>query len=183
MPSKPDLPRDLRQAARQRVPRGTEPSPALLIAARRNQLTRSNTDPGEAGYKAVNKVETERRTARMGRPGGPLTAREATGHVVDEIRAGSSMGAIVDGEWRTIRQPTGAEKRRIARYDSFVGQLSSGRMSPREFQRKVSGWKPIRGSHFEPNPDVVQARLDARRAAGEPLWEYITGRSVVAKAA
>jgi hypothetical protein len=41
-----------------------------------------------------------------------------------------------------------SEARRLGRYDSLVGQLSTGRLSGREFERRVGSWRPFRGEQL-----------------------------------
>lgn len=71
-----------------------------------------------------------------------------------------------------IEAPTRAERSRLARYDSRIGQLRWGELDPRRFRRIVSSWRPIRGEFFESDPGTVLAILAARAEAGETLFVY-----------
>jgi hypothetical protein len=69
------------------------------------------------------------------------------------------------------------DARRAGRYMALVGQLAEGKISPRAFERRVSGWRPIAGRRFLANPDAVLALLDERRAGEEEVFYYESGRA------
>ena len=159
-----------RSANRSAGPRGRAPSQRLRDAADAGLLTRSNTRAGTAGRRAADAAEYERRIARH--PG--VSARQAAGHIpagAEEKRLSAifrSVGfAVVVGAGR-------ADRRRLARYDSLVGQLRGGSLSGAAFRRRVRGWQPYgaEGLRFEWDPDVVLALLAERDALGEDLFVY-----------
>ena len=79
---------------------------------------------------------------------------ERTGHEPPAIRAGRQMSAFVDdhAEFRVFGDLSRAEARRLGRYDSLVSQLAGGRIGEREFERRTSHWRPIRGERFTSDP-------------------------------
>lgn len=107
------------------------------------------------------------------------TAREAAGHDRPSVRAGRAISAFVDrpDPWSVVERPTPGEARRLARYDSLVGQLAAGRLSPRAFERRVSAWRSIRGERFLSDPDRVLAEIERRRASDEEIFLYRSGRT------
>lgn len=109
--------------------------------------------------------------------GVPLTATQR-GHEPTSVRAGRTMSAMFgDGaDFREVQSPTRGETQRLGRYNSLVGQLAEGRISPAEFRRKVVSWRPVAGQRLASDPDAVLARLDERRAADRELFEYRSGR-------
>jgi hypothetical protein len=76
-----------------------------------------------------------------------------------------------------LQAPSRREASRAARYDAYVGQLAEGRITARAFERKISGWRPIRGERFLSNPDAVLAVLENRRAADQETFVYRSGRA------
>ena len=120
---------------------------------------------------------SSRRRVRHRRPGESI--REAAGHDRPAVRARRSMSAFVDrpDPWMVVEQPTQGEARRLARYDSLVGQLASGRITSATFQRRVSGWRTIRGERFLSDPDRVLAEIELRRASDLELFYYDSGRT------
>jgi hypothetical protein len=72
---------------------------------------------------------------------------------------------------------TRAEARRLARYDSFVGQLARGRATGRDFQRRIAAWRPFRGERFTSDPRAVLAAIDRRRDDELEVFEYRSGRA------
>ncbi len=159
-----------RSASRPGGPRNKPPSPRLVDAARAGVLRRENTAEGSAGRRAVYRAQYEERIAR--RPG--VSARQAAGHIpvgAEETRLSAifrDVGfAVVVGAGR-------ADRRRLARYDSLVGQLRGGSLSGAAFRRRVSGWKPYgaEGLRFEFDPEIVLAILAIREASGEDLFVY-----------
>jgi hypothetical protein len=72
---------------------------------------------------------------------------------------------------------TRTEARRLARYDSFVSQLSRGRISGRDFERRVSSWRPFRGDRLTADPRAVLAALERRRDEELEVFEYRSGRA------
>jgi len=147
-----------------------------MDAAQRGILGRGNTRPGTAGRQAVDRFLYLRRK-RQGRPG--ETAREALGHDRPAVRANRAISVFVDrpDPWMVLAAPTPNETRRAARYDALVGQLASGRLSPAAFNRRISGWRPIRGERFLSDPDRVLAEIERRRASDEELFYYESGRT------
>jgi hypothetical protein len=86
------------------------------------------------------------------------------------------MSTILVGRgFVTVEKPGGADARRIARYDAYIGQLRQGEISERTFERKVRSWRPFHGESFESDPAAVLAILAERAALGLDLFEY-TGR-------
>jgi hypothetical protein len=70
-----------------------------------------------------------------------------------------------------------AEARRLGRYDALVSQLSSGRISSAEFERRARALRPFRGEHFASDPNAVLARLDQLRAGDRETFVYRSGRA------
>lgn len=173
-PSK--LPRSLRRSAdRAAVPRA-HPSQRLLDAAEVGLLTRRNTKPGTAGRQAADRA-TYLSRRRGQRPG--ETVREALGHERPAVRAGAQISVLLDrpDPWTIIEAPTRLEKTRGARYDALVSNLVQGKISSRAFRRRVDSWVPIRGERWLSDSDRVMALLEGRRAAGEDLFIYRSGRA------
>ncbi len=104
---------------------------------------------------------------------------ERTGHEPAGVRAGRQTSAFVGdrAEFVVFRYLSRSEARRLARYDSVVSQLARGRLSDREFERRISGWRPFRGERFASNPQAVLAALDRRRDEELELFEYRSGRA------
>jgi hypothetical protein len=172
----PKLPRSLRRSAdRPAVPRGHPPQ-RLLDAAEVGLLTRRNTKPGTVGYQAANRVTYLNRAARR-HPG--ETVREALGHERPTVRAHAEISVLLDrpDPWTVLEAPTRLEKTRGARYDALVSNLVQGNISPRAFRRRVALWRPIRGERWLSDPNRVMAVLEGRRAAGEDLFIYRSGRA------
>lgn len=172
---KSDLPRSLRRsAARPSIP-GKRPSDRLVDAADAGLLTRRNTSPGTAGRRAVDRAQYLRR--RSARPG--VSAREALGHERAEVREHRAISVLLDRPtpFVVLEAPSRLEAQRAGRYDSLVGQLAAGLVSPQRFRRRVGGWRPIRGENFLSDPDRVLAVLEARRAGEEDLFIYRSGRA------
>ena len=114
-----------------------------------------------------------RRQAR--RPEG-VTAREAAGHRPPPVAM--AMSALVEpGMFVRFEELTRSEARRVARYDSLLGQLDQGLLSPSAFRRRVRSWRPIRGERFLSDAEAALAILDMRRAAGDEVFVYEGRRS------
>jgi hypothetical protein len=152
------------------VPR-RQPPDGLISAAKRGELRRSNTMPGTKGRQAVDAVVYRQRAAD--RAVGE-TARQRLG----VVRTGREMSVLFDGppRFEVVSDVTRAEARRLARYDSLLGQLAGGTLSPTAFDRRVSSWRPFRGEHFLSEPDAALAILELRRAGDEPIFHYERGR-------
>jgi hypothetical protein len=110
---------------------------------------------------------------------GARIGRAQAGHEPVAVRGGRAESAYVGrgAEFRVFEGLSRAEARRISRYNSIVGQLSEGRISEREFERKVSTWRQFRGERLTSDPGAVLAQLDIRRAGELELFEYRSGRS------
>ncbi|MGP0108118.1 MAG: hypothetical protein ACLPR9_04515 [Acidimicrobiales bacterium] len=172
----PKLPRSLRRSAdRPAVPRGHPPQ-RLLDAAEVGLLTRRNTSPGTAGRQAADRATYLSRASRR-RPG--ENVREALGHERPSVRAGAEISVLLDrpDPWTVLEAPTRLEKTRAARYDALVSNLVQGKISSRAFRRRVDSWVPIRGERWLSDADRVMAVLEGRRAAGEDLFIYRSGRA------
>ncbi len=76
-----------------------------------------------------------------------------------------------------LEAPTRREASRAGPYDSLVGKMAAAKISPKQFERTVSGWRPIRGERFLSDPNRVLAVLEARRAGELDLFVYESGRS------
>ena len=79
-------------------------------------------------------------------------------------------------QFRVYGDLSRSEARRLGRYDSLVGQLAIGRLSGRDFQGRVSGWRPFRGELLSSTAQAVLAALDRRRDAEAEVFEYRSGR-------
>ncbi len=113
-----------RSAKRPGGPRTRRPSPRLIEAARAGILSDANTRKGTAGRRAVDAVTYDRRQAR-GRRLGVATARAAVGH--GGALPSASMSAMFrDVGFATVENPTAAERRRVARWNSRAGELRQG---------------------------------------------------------
>ena len=104
---------------------------------------------------------------------------ERTGHEPASVRAGREMSAFTgdNAMFKVYSNLSRTEARRLARYDGLVAQLARGRMSGREFDRRVSSWRPFRGEPFASDPRAVLAALDRRRDDELELFEYRSGRA------
>jgi len=72
-----------------------------------------------------------------------------------------------------VENPTRAQRRRIARYESLTGALRTGTVGSLAFEARIGGWLAYAdGLHFEWDPEVVLAILAERAAAGEDLFIY-----------
>lgn len=102
-----------------------------------------------------------------------------TGHEPAAVRQARAMSTYLGPEARfsVPDNLTRSEARRLARYDSLVGQLSRGRISRRDFQRRVGNWRPFRGQRLASDPAAVLAALDRRRDEELELFEYRSGRA------
>jgi hypothetical protein len=124
---------------------------------------------------AVRAIEYERRT--RDRPKG-VNARQAAGHDRRDVRARRSISVLLDRPkpFVILDAPSRGEASRAARYDSLVGKLAAFRMSPKQFERRISGWRPIRGERFLADPNRVLTVLEARRAGEQEIFIYESGR-------
>ncbi len=102
-----------------------------------------------------------------------------TGHEAASLRQGRAMSVYLGPEARfgVPENLTRAEARRLARYDSFVGQLARGRATGRDFQRRIAAWRPFRGERFTSDPRAVLAAIDRRRDDELEVFEYRSGRA------
>lgn len=102
-----------------------------------------------------------------------------TGHEPASTRAGRSMSAYMGehAQFSVYGNLTRSEARRLGRYDALVGQLSTGRISRAEFERRVSAWRPFRGERFASDARAVLAALDRRRDDELEVFEYRSGRA------
>lgn len=173
IPSRSRVPsRELRRAAgRPAGPRGRRPSDRLQAAADSGLLTRSNTRPGTAGRRAVDRATYLRRQA--GRPEG-VTAREAVGQRVVSPAPPRTMSAIFRPPtgFAEVVGPTTGEARRIARWNARAAELVRGQISPERFRRLVQSWRPLGEDRFEWTPDAVLAILAERAEGGEATFVY-----------
>lgn len=167
------LPLRLARLAASPAPARQAPPKALIDAALAGKLTRANTVQGTAGRQAALRAEYVTRLARH--PG--VTARRAVGHRPAPV--GMKMSALIDGQrpFNVFDTVTRSEARRIARYDALTSNLLQGKISSREFRRRVGHWRPIRGERFLADPDVVIATLDERRQVGDDVFVYERGKS------
>jgi hypothetical protein len=171
----PDLPRSLRRAAaRAGGPRGRRPSAQLQAAADAGVLTRSNTAPGTAGRRAVDRAIYERRRAAGQRRGAP-TARAALGHETPTQRPTITALVEVPGgiAYLDFAGLGRRDRARIARHDALIGQLVGGTLAPSAFRRRVRGWVPLATGHrLASDRTAVLAAVGARREAGEDMGPY-----------
>lgn len=153
-----------------------EPSIRLIDAASTGLITRKNTSPGTTGRQAVYHAEYLARQKR--RPLG-ATASEAGGHPNRAIIEHSHISLLIAGPtpYVIMEQVSRRERVRIARYNSYLGQLAEGKISPRAFEHRISSWRPIRGQKFLANPDLALAVLEQRRTSDEELFIYESGRA------
>lgn len=175
MADRSDLPPSLRRAAKRPAAPGRQPSDRVVAAVETGLLSRRNTTPGTVGRQAVDRVTYVRRKAK--RP--DISAREALGHERPEVRARRVISVLLDrpDPFVLIEAPSRGEASRAGRYNSFVGKLAAFRMTPKQFERQVSSWRPIRGERFLADPDRVLAWVEARRASGQELFVYEPGRA------
>jgi hypothetical protein len=123
---------------RARLPAG-DPDRLTLAGARR------------IGNRRREALAAVRRAQYVGRRAARPTAsaRTALGHAPPgSTGPRATFGAMPEGggEARLLIdvQVSRADVRRAARYDGLVGQLKTGRLSARAFERRVRGWRPIR---------------------------------------
>ncbi len=182
------LPRSLRRAAARPVPaRGRRPSPRLQAAADAGVLTRSNTAPGSAGRKAVDRAVYQRR--RGAEP--DVSAREALGHrprgartrVASFFTSDPGPRAVtVEGLGVTLRDVRrGGEYLhavRTLRYDlrRSAGNPTRAAAIKRDFGRTWRRRAPIQGLALLADADAVVAlAADLDTAGWQPLFD--SGRS------
>jgi hypothetical protein len=168
--------RSLKRAAGRPAPaRNKAPNPRLTEAARAGLITRHNTEPGTAGRKAADAVTYQRRQERHASKG--LTARQAVGHPKTTDRLPTFSYLRADGTY-VERQGTRAEAKRANRVNWLTRQLLEGRISEKEYARRVGGYAPLaNGDRFLADPRAVIALTEDRRSEGEELWYYESGRS------
>jgi hypothetical protein len=166
---------ELRQAAdRLAGPRTEAPSADLTAAARRRELTRTNTTPGSEGRKAVDARTYGRRQAKAS-PG--ITARQATGHAKATDRMPTVSYFRADGTYVQRQAVSRGEARRINRFNSLSSNLAQGNISAKEFARRVGSYVPLgNGDRFLADPTALQASIEELRAQGEDPWHYEPGR-------
>jgi len=173
----PDLPRSLRRAGERAAgPRNSVPDAQLVGAFEAGQYRRSDFGPGTAGRKAADAVLYRRTQARRQIW---QSAREAARHERSEVRTERTISLLVGDPPRYVEM-AGLSRRdvsRAARYDALVSNLAQGRISPAEFKRRVSAWRPIAGHTFVSNPQAALAIAEERRAAGNDLFIYRSGRA------
>lgn len=168
------LPSSLRRAAN----RPGSPGPLddrLVEAARHGILTRRNTQRGTAGARAVYFVEIENRLRKV-----PAAARtpgwkqRALGHETPAERQNIEMSTWLDtpSGFTVVHAPTRADRNRIGRYNSLVGKLASGEVTPEAFRRRIESWEPIQGKQWLSDPARVLAIMAARLAAELPIFIY-----------
>jgi hypothetical protein len=176
MARKPPVSPEVQRAADQPAgPRTEAVSPYMLAAARRGELTRSNTTAGTEGRKAVDARTYQRRQAKA--PAG-VTARQATGHPkgTDQLPTVSYFRA--DGTYVVRQAVTRGEARRINRVNALSSNLVQNNISEREYARRVRSYKPLpNGDRFLSDPATLIASWEELRAAGEDPWHYESGRS------
>ena len=146
----------------------------LLERARKGRLTRRNTTPGTPERRAVDRVAYLRRRARHPE----LTARQATGHHVAPLHP-PRISLMVDDPVRFLVLD-GLSRRQLSRagrYADLVSKLDDGRISSKDFRRRVRRWRSIEGFAFLSDPDAVLALLEQRRANDYEIFVYDSGRS------
>jgi hypothetical protein len=144
----------------------------LIARARRGELTRRTTEPGQPERRAVNRVEYVRRRALHFE----RSAREATGHYLTApLPLQMSFLAAGPPRFIVVENLSRRDRSRAGRYADFVGKLDIGRLSPAEFGRRVSRWRPIAGERFLADPDAVLAILEQRRAQDVDVFVYQIG--------
>jgi len=148
--------------------------PDLLDRARRGELTRGTTRPGTPERQAVDRITYLRR--RESRP--DLTARQALGHPSSKDKA-PKISLMVDDPPRFVilEGLNRADLRRAGRYDHYVQQLDTGRITGASFQRRIRTWRPIAGYRFLADPDAVLAILENLRATDHEVFVYESGRA------
>jgi hypothetical protein len=82
-----------------------------------------------------------------------------------------------EGRFTVPENLTRTEARRLARHDSFVGQLARGRVTGRDFQRRIAAWRPFRGERFTSDPRAVLAAIERRRDDELEVFECRSGRA------
>lgn len=165
---------DLRAQAERAATSRSKPPDELVEAARRGRLSRSNTESGTEGRQAVDAVLYAKRAAKAA-PGESVRSR--LGHERPGAE-GRTMSVLLDGPARYVELSglSRGEARRLARYDSLLGQLGSGKLRAAEFERRVSGWRPIRGLRFLANADAALVLVEERRAEDVDVFHYDPGR-------
>jgi hypothetical protein len=170
-------PRDIRRRGARKAGRRTSaPDPQLVAAFEAGEYRRGDFAPGTAARKAADAVLYRRREASR-QPG--QRAREAAGHEPREIRSARRVSVFI-GDPPRYAEYEGLSRRdvsRAAKYDALVSNLRQGNISPQEFRRRVSAWQPIAGERFLADPDAVLTIVEERRAAGEDLFVYRSGRA------
>ncbi len=180
----PELPRSLRRASNRGAgPRDRRPSQRLLDAADLGLLTRTNTVPGTAGRRAVDRATYLRR--RAAEP--TLSPREAAGHRV----AGSRLKAVTfyttDPPRRFTIEGEGITRREVRRGGAYLHSvrtlIAELRRHPEQAERIKRRWEsrvrhraPIAGYALLATADAVIALADQDRQSGEdPVFD--SGRS------
>lgn len=151
-----------------------EINPKLLTKAQSKQLTRSNTRPGTPERQAVDRAAYLQRRSRHPE----LSARQATGHYKES--AETKRISFLAGDPPRYLEAEGLsrlELKRAGRYNDLLSKLDNGRISPKEFQRRVRSWKPIAGEKLLANPDAALAVVEKLRAQDKEIFVYNAGRA------
>jgi hypothetical protein len=155
------------------MPARRKHNPALLDSALRGELTRRNTRPGTPERQAVDRITYLRR--RESRP--DLTARQSLGHPSSKDQAPKISLMVEDPPRFVVLEGLNrADLRRAGRYDHYVQQLDTGRITGASFQRRIQTWRPIAGFRFLADPDAVLAILENLRATDHEVFVYESGR-------
>jgi hypothetical protein len=123
----------------------------------------------------------EQRAARAGAAyerGEQLTP-EQRGHEPTEVRESRSISGLVGYDARIVEFSglDRGEVRRVARYNSLVGQLARGRITGDEFERRAGGLQPLAGQLFSADPAAVLQRLEELEAEDVEVFHYESGRA------
>jgi len=148
--------------------------PVLLDRALRGELTRGNTRPGTPKRQAVDRITYLRRRERHPQ----LTARQALGHPSPRDVAPRISLMVEDPPRFVILEGLNrADLRRAGRYDHYVQQLDTGRITGASFQRRIRTWRLIAGFRFLADPEAVLAILENLRATDHEVFVYESGRA------
>jgi hypothetical protein len=121
------------------------------------------------------RVRGEERGYSRTQAAGHRRAGEPSPRRVSALRS-SEFTIFTDRGERVDVRVNRAETRRAARYQVAVGRLERGEITPSEFRRRVSRWRPVAGHRLASDPDVALA-LKATTAPDEWVFDYRHGRT------
>lgn len=144
-----------------------------------SSLARSSRRRWVAAYGGRGTPERRAERARRAYEAGEHLTPAQRGHEPSAVRDDRTISAFVGSGAAFVELSglTRAEVRRLARYDSLVGQLARGQIGGREFRRRVGSWRPVQGLPLASDPEAVLAAVERRRAADVEVFTYRSGRA------